>query len=43
MFRGRLLGHDYFSWESYKNAWNEAVRKGLLYDDKGRKITKLYI
>ena len=42
MFRGEILGITYYSWGSYKNAWNEAVLAGKLFDAKGRKITKLY-
>lgn len=41
MFKGWILGVCYYSWEGYKRAYNDAVQKGLLKDDKGRKITKL--
>lgn len=39
MFRGEVLGKTYYTWQSYKNAYNEAVEKGLLYDKNGRKVT----
>lgn len=42
MFRGEVLGIMYYTWGAYKKAWNDAVRAGKLFDDKGRKITKLY-
>ena len=44
MFRGMVLvlGIMYYTWGSYKKAWNEAELAGKLFDDKGRKITKIY-
>lgn len=42
MFKGWILGIEYNSWESYKNAWNEAVLEGKLFDKNGRKVTKIY-
>lgn len=42
MFRGWINGITYCSWTAYKRAWNEAVKGGRLFDDKGRPITKLY-
>lgn len=42
MFRGEILGVTYYSWGTYKKAWNDAVRQGKLFDKNGRKITKLY-
>lgn len=42
MFRGEILGVMYYSWGSYKKAWNDAVRQGKLIGKNGRKITKLY-
>ena len=42
MFKGWVLGVMYDSWKSYKEAYNRAVDKGLLFDKKGRKITKKY-
>lgn len=42
MFKGWILGIMYHTWEGYKRAWNEAVLAGKLFDDKGRKITKIY-
>ena len=42
MFEGKILGVTYHTWESYKKAWNEAVRAGKLFNDKGLKIKKLY-
>ena len=42
MFRGSVLGIMYYSWGSYKKAWNEAVLAGKIFDDKGRKVTKIY-
>ena len=41
MFIGTILGVTYYSWEGFKDAWNEAVRNGRLFDKKGNKITKL--
>jgi hypothetical protein len=41
MFRGKVLGVWYYSWNSYKNAYNKAVLDGKMFDDSGRKITKL--
>jgi hypothetical protein len=42
MFRVCFNDVWYHSWESFKKAWNDAVRKGELFDENGRKITKLY-
>lgn len=42
MFEGCVLNVWYHTWGAYKKAWNEAVKKGLLFDKNGRKITKLY-
>lgn len=42
MFEGWVLDVCYHTWGAYKKAWNEAVKKGLLFDKNGRKITKLY-
>lgn len=42
MFRGVLLGITYNTWSGYRKAWNEAVLAGKLFDEKGRKITKIY-
>lgn len=42
MLRVWLLGRCYHTWGAYKKAWNEAVLAGKLFDDKGRKITKIY-
>lgn len=42
MFKGTILGITYHTWRAYRKAWNEAVLAGKLYDDKGRKITKIY-
>lgn len=42
MFRGWVDGIMYHYWTAYKRAWNEAVKAGRLFDDKGRPITKLY-
>lgn len=42
MFEGVILGIKYHSWGAFKKAWNEAVLAGKLYDNKGRKITKIY-
>ena len=42
MFKGMFLGITYHTWGSYRKAWNEAVIAGKLYDDRGRKITKIY-
>ena len=38
MFRGEVLGVMYHSWETYKKAWNDAVKQGKLFDKNGRKI-----
>lgn len=42
MFKGVILVITYHTWGAYKKAWNEAVLAGKLFDDKGRKITKIY-
>ncbi len=42
MFKGKILGIVYYSWNNYKKAWNEAVLAGKLFDEKGNKITKIY-
>ncbi len=42
MFKGTILGITYHTWSAYRKAWNEAVLAGKLFDDKGRKITKIY-
>ena len=42
MFKGSVLGVMYYTWSSYKKAWNKAVLEGKLFDAKGRKITKIY-
>ena len=41
MFRGWVLGVCYYSWHTYKEAYNRAVLDGKMFDKKGRKITKL--
>ena len=41
MFRGTVLGITYYTWEGYKNAYNEAVLEGKLFDKNGNKITKV--
>lgn len=42
MFRGSVLGVMYYTWNSYKAAWNDAVKKGLIFDSNGRKVTKIH-
>lgn len=42
MFRGEVLGVVYYSWFTYKKAWNEAVLDGKLFDSKGKRITYTY-
>lgn len=41
MFKGYVLGIWYYSWSSYKEAYNKAVLDGKMFDKKGRKIIKL--
>lgn len=41
MFQGNVLGVMYYTWGSYRMAWNKAVKEGKLYDKNGRKITKM--
>lgn len=41
MFKGKILGVWYYSWHTYRKAYNDAVLAGKLFDEKGRKITKL--
>lgn len=41
MFKGYVLGVCYRTWNGYKQAYNEAVLYGKLFDKNGRKITKL--
>lgn len=41
MFKGYVLGICYYTWSSYKQAYNEAVLDGRIFDKNGRKVTKL--
>lgn len=41
MFKGYALGICYRTWNSYKQAYNEAVLGGKIFDKNGIKVTKL--
>ena len=41
MFKGWVLGFCYYSWDSYKKAYNNAVLEGKIFDKHGRQVTKL--
>ena len=41
MFKGYVLGVCYYTWNSFKQAYNKAVLDGRIFDKNGRKVTKL--